>query len=291
MLERLYNLHWIIRGLVIFIVYLIFEGLYKDFITGIIAKYEGEKEEYDSDYHKRESNKGTAKRWIIALVGIFLISFFIINKWEIKEKDFYEEAYQKALYLISDEECEFEKGLLYLDIAIKTDNPLLKRDAYYKIGYCNDMLGDYIKAIEAYKQSISSIPDDIFEDGITYSDLGSAYDSLGLHKEAVEAYKQAISMDPISPDYDYLNLGDNYVKLGLYKDAIESFKQAIHINPDFTDAHFNLGYAYLLDGDKKSALNEYKILREELHNENEYKILKKHDIDLANKLFDLINKK
>jgi hypothetical protein len=42
-------------------------------------------------------------------------------------------------------------------------------------------------------------------------------------------------------------------------------------------AHYNLGLAYLITGDKGSALEEYKIL-------------KTLNAELANKLFNLINK-
>ena len=73
----------------------------------------------------------------------------------------------------------------------------------------------------------------------------------------------------------YFQIGFCYGELKSYTKAIEAYKQAIRINPDDADAHCNLGIAYLLIGDMNSALNEYKILKE-------------LDIDLANKLFDLI---
>ena len=57
--------------------------------------------------------------------------------------------------------------------------------------------------------------------------------------------------------------------------AVEHGAQAIRINPDYAEAHYSLGVAYLLIRDRNSALDEYKILE-------------KLDIDLANKLFDLI---
>ena len=95
-------------------------------------------------------------------------------------------------------------------------------------------------------------------------------------KDAVESLKQAIRINPDDADAHY-NLGVAYGNLGLYKDAIEAYKQAIRIDPDNAAAHCNLGEVYLLIGDRNSALNEYKILKD-------------LDIDLANKLFDLINK-
>jgi hypothetical protein len=50
---------------------------------------------------------------------------------------------------------------------------------------------------------------------------------------------------------------------------------AIRINPDFAPAHFAMGRAYLQQGDKAAALDQYKILR-------------KLDNVLAEKLFEKI---
>ena len=43
---------------------------------------------------------------------------------------------------------------------------------------------------------------------------------------------------------------------------MEAFKQAIHLQPDFAEAHYNLGIIFLFLGDKGSALDEYKILKD-----------------------------
>ena len=61
------------------------------------------------------------------------------------------------------------------------------------------------------------------------------------------------------------------------KEEIESYKQAIRLDPDYADAHYNLGYAYILLNDKESALEQYKIL-------------KNLDSERANELFNLIYK-
>jgi len=57
--------------------------------------------------------------------------------------------------------------------------------------------------------------------------------------------------------------------------TIEAYKQAIRIDPNSAYTHYDLGIAYLAIGDRNSALNEYKILKE-------------LDIDKANELFELI---
>ena len=190
---------------------------------------------------------------------------------EKKDSDYAYEAYDKALYFI--DKREYEKALPYLDIAIKTDILSLKENVYSYIGFCNGELGNYIKAIEAYKQAIHIDPNN----ANAYYNLSVTYAHFGLYKDAIEARKQAIRIDP-NDAMNYYNLGEYYDHLGLYKDAIEAYKQAIRIDPDRVICaifHFNLGLSYFLIGDNNSALNEYKILKE-------------LDIDLANKLFDFI---
>jgi len=107
-----------------------------------------------------------------------------------------------------------------------------------------------------------------------YIQIGCCYDKLGFYKDAIEAFKQAIRIDPDDAIAHY-NLGVAYSQLGFYKDAVEAFKQAIRIDPDYAKAHYNLGCAYFLIGDRNLALNEYKILKD-------------LDVNIANKLFDLI---
>ncbi len=143
---------------------------------------------------------------------------------------------------------------------------------HYNLGYAYGELGNYTKAIEFYKQAIRINPDYVG----AYCNLGIAYYELGFYKDAMEAYKQAIRIDPDDAVTHY-NLGVSYYELGFYKDAIEAYKQAIHIAPEYATAHNNLGNSYVLIGDRNLALNEYKILKE-------------LDINLANELFDFINK-
>jgi len=83
---------------------------------------------------------------------------------------------------------------------------------------------------------------------------------------AINALKEALTS---------IYLGASYYSLGSYEDAIDALKLAVKINPDDVGNHYNLGGIYHLIGDKKSALNEYEILKE-------------LNIDSANKLFDII---
>jgi tetratricopeptide (TPR) repeat protein len=185
-----------------------------------------------------------------------------------KDSDYAYEAYNQAKTFI--DKKEYKKALPYLEIAIKTDVSSLKARAYFNIGFCYSKLKTYSKAIEAYQQVVYINPDD----AIAHCNLGFSYDQLGFHEEAREAYIKAIRINPDYAEAHYY-LGLDYIIFGFRIFAIEAYKQAIRINPDYAEAHYSLGVAYLLIRDRDSALDEYKIL-EGL------------DIDLANKLFDLI---
>ena len=53
--------------------------------------------------------------------------------------------------------------------------------------------------------------------------------------------------------------------------------QAIRIDPDYADAHYNLGISYFITGERGSALEQYKILKD-------------LDREQASELFNLIYK-
>lgn len=75
----------------------------------------------------------------------------------------------------------------------------------------------------------------------------------------------------------HLNLGIAYYRLDQHDDSIEEFKQEIRIESDMGDAHYFLSLVYLDKGEKELSLDEYKIL-------------KKINEELANKLFESIYK-
>lgn len=165
---------------------------------------------------------------------------------------------------------DYESAIYYFNIVVYI-NPQFA-EAYLHLGYCYDVLKLYVEAIEAYSKAIRIKP----EYAEAHNNIGIVYGEIGLHQKAIETFKQAVRNDPEYADAHF-NMGITYRKLGQSQEEIEAYKQVILINPEHVAAHFNLGVAYLTINDKNSALDEYKIL-ENL------------DEDLANKLFNLINK-
>ena len=90
--------------------------------------------------------------------------------------------------------------------------------------------------------------------------LGKAYAALGRNREAISAYKQAIHIKPQFAEAQY-RLGVSYAKLRLNRLAIRELGEAVRIKPDFTEAYLILGLVYLSAGDKDTALEQYKILK------------------------------
>lgn len=83
-----------------------------------------------------------------------------------------------------------------------------------------------------------------------------------------EEFEQALPyFEIISAQYPkdyipYFCIGFCHYKLGHYQSAVKAYKQAINLKPDYAEAHYDLGIAYLLLGNKRSAREEYKILKD-----------------------------
>lgn len=199
---------------------------------------------------------------------------------------------------------KYYKAISNFEQAIKEDPEFA--EAYFNIGYCHDELGEHHEAVTAFKKAIQLKPDFIeahYNLGIAYDELKQfqesieayqraselkpdffeAFFNLGVtlgkvsrHQDAVNAFKQAIKISPDDSE-SHLNLGIAYGHLSLYQEALEALKQAIRINPDDPQAHYSIGIVFLSLDDRNSALQEYKILKE-------------LDLDIANRLFDLIYK-
>ena len=144
--------------------------------------------------------------------------------------------------------------------------------AYYELGITYDRLGQYQQAIQAYTSALEVKPDY----AQAYNNLGVAYGKLGRWQDEVKVCSEAIKIDPAYADA-HNNLGVALGQLGRYPESIQAFRRAIRLNPNFAEAHLGLGIAYLMSGDKKSALEEYQIL-------------KKLDAEKANMLLGLIQK-
>ncbi len=163
---------------------------------------------------------------------------------------------------------DYEKALLSYKEAVDKDP--MDAQAYFQIGFCDANLGRYQEAIEAFKRAIQIEPN--YPDA--YLNLGSVYGRVGRYQEALKAFDQAICIDPEFADA-YGAMGWVYHRLGRGQEEAKAYEQAVRIRPDYAEAHLYLGAVYLHLGDKASAVAEYRVL-------------KKLDRALAEKLIVLI---
>jgi TonB family protein len=132
-------------------------------------------------------------------------------------------------------------------------------DLQYDLGRQYIAENYYEKGLAALKRAINLNPDF----GLAYFEIGRANEVLNRPREAFEAFKSAVS---IRTDFEgaasaLIFVGTYYLAEEKTQEAIEAFKRAVTISPDSTEAHFALGRAYLQLGDRKSAMEEYYILR------------------------------
>ena len=71
----------------------------------------------------------------------------------------------------------------------------------------------------------------------------------------ISAYQRAIVNDPQNPVYR-LNLGAVYFALQKYDEAINLFRQAVSIKPNWSNAHYNLAWAYYRNKNYQNAVSE-----------------------------------
>lgn len=95
-----------------------------------------------------------------------------------------------------------------------------------------------------------------------YNGLGVSYDCMGDFPKAVAAYKKGLTIDPDS-DYILNNLGYSYLLQGDLEAAVAAFRKAVSLHPASKRYRNNLGLAYARMGLSEPALAEFKKTGEE----------------------------
>ncbi len=134
---------------------------------------------------------------------------------------------------------------------LDTDNA----DAQFAYGLSLGKLNRPEEELLAYRRAIAIKPDH----APAFEQLGLAFLRQRKFNEAIAAFEQLKTYKPDAKTYNYL--GECYLESGRSAESIDAFNSAIGYNPDFEKARFNLGRAYLLAGDRDSALIQYEMLR------------------------------
>jgi tetratricopeptide (TPR) repeat protein len=116
------------------------------------------------------------------------------------------------------------------------------------LGYGYHQAGDLIRAEQAYREVLSSEPDQpqaLFL-------LGTICHAQGRLAEAVASYERAV---PLCPDDAQVrhNLGAAYFQLGRLDLATACFREVLRLNPDSADACYSLAMIYERQGNQADA--------------------------------------
>ncbi|MEO6588164.1 MAG: tetratricopeptide repeat protein [Pyrinomonadaceae bacterium] len=128
-------------------------------------------------------------------------------------------------------------------------------DTQYALGLSFNKLGRSDEEILAYKRAVALKPD--FTPA--YEKLGLAYYKQKRYDEAIPVFESLKTYKPDAKTYNYL--GESYYESGKTDESIEAFNNAVNYNPELDQARYNLGRAYIKNGNREMAQIQYEILR------------------------------
>lgn len=148
---------------------------------------------------------------------------------------------------------KFEDAVTAYRQAAKLDagNP----DTQYALGLSLNKLGRSEEEILAYKRAINLKPD--FANA--YEKLGASYLKQKRYAEAVPVFESLKTYKPDAKTYNFL--GESYFESDRIEESIEAFNNAVNYNPELDQARYNLGRAYIKNGNREMAETQYEILR------------------------------
>ena len=121
----------------------------------------------------------------------------------------------------------------------------------YYLGIVYQGMGEYKKAIDAYKECNQIFPHDI-----AYAQIADCYDELGLYEMALENIDMAIDLDPNDDSYVSVK-ADLLYDMGRFDEAIEAYNEFIKVNPEFYGGYYRRGFMKDNLHDVDGAIDDY----------------------------------
>lgn len=128
-------------------------------------------------------------------------------------------------------------------------------DAQFSLGASLGKLSRTDEEIVAYRRAITLKPDHTN----AMERLGLALFKQKRFAEAATAFDQLKNYKPDARTYNYL--GESLLEAGKTDESIDAFNTAVGSDPEMDKARYNLGRAYLKQGNRDLAQTQYEILR------------------------------
>ncbi len=171
---------------------------------------------------------------------------------ELNPKD--AKAYYGLLFRLYDKAGQYQEAIAICQeiISRSPDN----HNDYYNLGIVYSKANDHAHALEAFQKVLSLKPD--FHPALY--NIGLVYFKQKKFADAIQAFSKFAELQPDNPDAHY-NIGVGYLQLKKYEQAIKPLQRTLELKPDYALAHYNVALAYYVVGDRFSANEEYKTLR------------------------------
>lgn len=157
-----------------------------------------------------------------------------------------------------------------IEIAKKSKYPKGIADAYFQIGWTNNIAGNATKAIELFEKvlDVSRNSNYIAGESNAYNGLGTANKNKGNYTEALKFYTKSLDIKKELDDKKGMsvilsNIGKMYEIQGDYQNALQYHKKSLDIAKRLGDkkqiSHIlnNIGIIYEEQGDYPKALHNY----------------------------------
>lgn len=118
---------------------------------------------------------------------------------------------------------------------------------YEKQGKVDEAIQYYRKAIEIN----ASRPE-------LHASLAKLYDQKGNRAMAEAEYKTLADLDPANASVTWYNIGAIAKNSNKNDDAVRAFKKAVELDPGYAQAHRELGYALVKDGEFQQAVSHMR---------------------------------
>jgi tetratricopeptide (TPR) repeat protein len=196
-------------------------------------------------------------------------------------------AYARIGYAYSVTDFLPEKGLPFLEKAIRLSDHLTAKDRLYVRAWNAIARKDYPVAIQTLQQVVEAYPLETEayarlarllyseerpqeaiaviqrglaidpDDGDLYNVLGICFLGLRRYDEAVAAHRRYAELDPHDPN-SHDSLGMSFQQSGSYENAVAEYDAALSIDPEFEPSIIHLGDVYAQQGRYRDSILEYQ---------------------------------
>ncbi len=125
--------------------------------------------------------------------------------------------------------------------------------AYYIRGLIRGEIGDDLRAIQDYNQSLRLNS----KDAAVWYARGNSKSRLSDYRGAIDDFTQAVNIGGSYKDVCYMNRGNCYSALENFKSALLDYNQALILNPSCADCLQNRAWAKHNLNDKEGACRDW----------------------------------